>query len=584
MTAHRQQTRESRFGVMRFLRPYRGKLALLLAILLATTTLGLLQPWLVQQLIDRVLLGAREDLIWIFPVAVLTVALFRFALGVVHASLYAGVTARVLLDMRVDFLEHLQKMSPQFFTGTRFGEVIIRLNRDLTQLQELSTGALLGFVTHSLTIIGVVIAALLYEPGLFLICALPFPVALAIGWAFRGRIRRLTEMLRTLAANLASQVMETLSGMRTVRTHGRERGELARFLSIGHQMVRGLLSFQRTRAFASGLPRLCLVVSSAILYTIGGLRVVRGEMPLGVLVALGLYLGIAFAPLHALVELYLQLVQGKVALRRVREMRDMVPEVVESVDARHCPPLSGELVFEGVHFRHDPQKPLLEGIDLVLGQGETVALVGESGSGKSTLVDLLLRFLDPQKGRILVDGHDLRDLVGSSFRKQIAVVPTETFLFHGSVFENIRFGRPLATDQEVIEAASRVGLPAALGSDLDSLETVVGERGGKLSAGQRQRVGIARALLRKPRILVLDEATAHLDLAADRKIRETISELMTDSTTLMITHRVTSLGDVDRIIVLDDGKIIEDGAPTQLMRAGTVFKGMVEMEKESRER
>ena len=311
---------------------------------------------------------------------------------------------------------------------------------------------------------------------------------------------------------------------------------------------------------------------------------VRGEMPLGVLVALGLYLGIAFAPLHALVELYLQLVQGKVALRRVREMRDMVPEVVESVDARHCPPLSGELVFEGVHFRHDPQKPLLEGIDLVLGQGETVALVGESGSGKSTLVDLLLRFLDPQKGRILVDGHDLRDLVGSSFRKQIAVVPTETFLFHGSVFENIRFGRPLATDQEVIEAASRVGLPAALGSDLDSLETVVGERGGKLSAGQRQRVGIARALLRKPRILVLDEATAHLDLAADRKIRETISELMTDSTTLMITHRVTSLGDVDRIIVLDDGKIIEDGAPTQLMRAGTVFKGMVEMEKESRER
>lgn len=583
MNHSEQQTRESRFRLMPFLGPYRGRLALLLAILLTTTALGLAQPWLVQQLIDRVLLGGRADLIWVFPVAVLSIALFRFGLGVIHASLYASVTARVLLDMRVDFLEHLQKMSPYFFTSTRFGEVIIRLNRDLTQLQELSTGALLGFVTHLLTIVGVIIAALLYAPGLFLICALPFPVALAIGWAYRGPIRRLTEMLRTLAANLASQLMETLSGIRTVRTHGRERGEIARFLSIGHPMVRGLLSFQRTRAFASGLPRLCLVVSSAILYTVGGMQFIRGELQLGELVALGLYLGIAFAPLQALVDLYLQLVQGKVALGRVREMRDVIPEIEEGPDARDCPPLSGEVIFEEVHFRHQQQQPLLEGVDLSIEAGQTVALVGESGSGKSTLVDLLLRFLDPKQGRILVDGHDLRDLVGSTYRRQLAVVPSDTFLFHATVMENIRFGRPLASDKEVIEAASRVRLPGALGADGDGMETVVGERGERLSAGQRQRVGIARALLRKPKILILDEATAHLDLSADRKIRETIAELMTHSTTLLITHRLSSLADVDRILVLDGGKIIEDGAPSQLMRAGTVFQEMVESESEAGE-
>ncbi|MBT6452729.1 MAG: ABC transporter ATP-binding protein, partial [Planctomycetes bacterium] len=248
-----------RYGWLRFLRPYQMRLALVLGVLIVTTGLGLLQPFFIQQLIDQVLLQGREDLIWIFPVAILTIATIRFGLGVFHAMMYASITTRVLLDMRVDFVEHLQKMSPRFFSGTRFGDVIIRLNRDLTQLQELSTGALLGFASHSLTLVGVTTAALLYQPKLFLICAIPFPVALAIGFSYRGPIRRLTRTLRQLAADLASQVMETLSGIRTVKTHGRERGELARFLNIGHQMLRKVLQFQRTRAMASGLPRLCLV-------------------------------------------------------------------------------------------------------------------------------------------------------------------------------------------------------------------------------------------------------------------------------------------------------------------------------------
>ena len=571
-----QRSTPNGYRLIGFLGPYLGKLALVLGVLVLTTLLGLLQPFFIQQLIDEVLNKGREDLIWIFPIAIVGIAGLRFSLGVIHAVMYAAVTARVLLDMRVDFVEHLQRMSPRFFSGTRFGDVIIRLNRDLTQLQELSTGALLGFISHSLTLVGVVIAALLYQPTLFLICAIPFPVALAIGYAYRGPIRRLTESMRQLAADLASQVMETLSGIRTVKTHGRERGELARFLHIGHQMVRKMLAFQRTRAFASGLPRLCLVGSSAILYGYGGLLVVRGEMPLGVLVALGLYLGMAFAPLHALVELYLQLVQGKVALDRVREIREQLPEVIDGEGAKRCHRISGEVEFESVHFSYQPDQPLLQQLDFRLEPAETVALVGASGSGKSTIVDLLLRFLDPQQGRIRIDGTDLKLLESSSYRRHLALVPTESFLFHGSIRDNILFGRPSATDEDVRQAAIKVGLPAALGPASEGLATIVGERGEQLSAGQRQRVGIARALLRNPTILILDEATAHLDLASDRQIRDTIAGLMQDATTLVITHRVSSIVDVDRILVLDEGRIVEEGTPEQLMKPGTAFQELIE--------
>ncbi|MBT7130762.1 MAG: ABC transporter ATP-binding protein [Planctomycetes bacterium] len=565
-----------RYGWLRFLRPYQMRLALVLGVLIVTTGLGLLQPFFIQQLIDQVLLQGREDLIWIFPVAILTIATIRFGLGVFHAMMYASVTTRVLLDMRVDFVEHLQKMSPRFFSGTRFGDVIIRLNRDLTQLQELSTGALLGFASHSLTLVGVTTAALLYQPRLFLICAIPFPVALAIGFSYRGPIRRLTQTLRQLAADLASQVMETLSGMRTVKTHGRERGELARFLNIGHQMLRKVLQFQRTRAMASGLPRLCLVISSAILYSYGGLMVVSGEMPLGVLVALGLYLGMAFAPLHALVELYLQLVQGKVALERVREIREQLPEVIEVDGATHCDSIGATIELDAVQFRYHPDQPLLEKLSLRLDPSETVALVGASGAGKSTIVDLMLRFLDPQQGQIRIDGTDLKTLQSASYRRHLALVSTETFLFHGSIRDNILFGKPSATDEEMRQAAIKVGLPAALGADSAGLETIVGERGEQLSAGQKQRVGIARALLREPSFLILDEATAHLDLASDRQIRDAIAELMEDATTLVITHRVSTIADVDRILVLDQGRIVEQGTPKELMRAGTAFQELLE--------
>ena len=259
-----------RYSVLPFLKPYRLRLAAILAVMVITTFLGLLNPWFVQQLIDRIILGGRTDLLWVFAAAIFGVAAFRFLIGVAQSYIYVGVTSRILLDMRRDFLEHLHRLSLRFFSGTRFGDIITRFNRDLTQLQEIATGALLGFITSLLTLIGTVCWALYYNWWLFLIAAIPFPVALLITRPFRGRVRALTQRLRVLAQDLASLVVETLTGMRTVRVFGRERREQLRFVSQGHRLIRGILSFQLTNAFATGLPRLLLVISTVIVYSVGG--------------------------------------------------------------------------------------------------------------------------------------------------------------------------------------------------------------------------------------------------------------------------------------------------------------------------
>lgn len=553
----RQEAPAQSYSVLRFLGPYWPRLGLVFAIMVVSTFLGLLHPWFVQLLIDRILLEAREDLLWIFAALLLGVALFRFGIGVLQTYVYAGLTSRILLDMRADFLAHLQTLSLRFFGGARFGDIITRFNRDLSQLQEISTGALLGFVTSCLTLIGTIAWALAYDWQLFLIAAIPFPFALLVAWPFRRRIRRLTQDLRELSAQLASMVVEVITGIRTVRTYGRERKELSRFVGKGHELVRKNLSFQITHSVAGGLPRTFVVISSITVYIVGGRQVIRGEMRLGELVAMGMYTGMVYAPLMSIVELYLQLVQSRVSLDRVREYREMKPEVFEDPDAPHPKPVEGSIRFEGVGFRYRPDQALLGGVDFEIQAGETVALVGPSATGKSTIVDLLFRFLDPLEGRVLIDGQDLRDVRVAAIRREMSVVSQDEHLFHASLLDNIRYGKRGASREEAQEAARLAGINEFLGDLPDGIDTLVGERGRQLSGGQRQRVSIARAVLRKPRILVLDEATSALDDESDRSIRAALKPVMDAATTLIITHRAVALDSVDRVLELEDGRIRE---------------------------
>lgn len=575
MSATPENENGESYRVGRFLAPYRGRLVFVFGVMVVNTFLGLLNPWFIQQLIDRVLLARRPDLLWIFGVAIVSVALFRFGSGVLQSYVYTGVTSRILLDMRRDFLAHLQKLSLRFFSRTRFGDIVTRFNRDLSQLQELTTGALLAFLTSCLTLLGTVSWALYYDWQLFLLAAIPFPFALLIARLFRARVQRLTRKLRELATDLASMVIETVTGIRTIRVFGRERGELSRFVGIGHKMIRSILSLQLTNAFASGLPRLCLVGASVIVYTVGGAKVIRGEAQLGELIALGMYVAMIFQPLMSLVDLYLQLVQARVSLDRVREMRELPPDITEDATAVPLEDFKGTLAFEDVRFRYRPDQALLEGLSFAVPAGQTVALVGASGAGKSTIVDLVYRFLDPESGTVRIDGQDVRGLRMRGVRNAMALVSQEDFLFHAPLIENVRYGNPDATREDALNAARMAGLDEVVPVLADGYDTVVGERGAQLSGGQRQRVSIARALLRKPRVLVLDEATSALDYAADRSIREAIRGLMAQATTLIITHRLTSLGEVDRVLLLQEGRIVEEGAPDELLARDSLFKALL---------
>ena len=520
--------------VRAFLRPVRGLLVLVLMLMVIGVALGLAQPIFVRYLIDAVILEAREDRLWLFGAAFLGAGLVRFGLGIIQARAYAGLTARVLLDLRLDFLAHLQTLDLRFFARTRFGDIVTRFNRDLSQLQEIATGALLGFVMAVLTLTGAITISLLIAPDLFLLAAAPFPIAILLTACFRPRVRRLTERLREHSQEMASTVTESIIGMRTVRVFGREKGEQVRFLGVGHRLFREVLGFQVTHAVASGLPRLCLLASSIVLYWVGGIRVIRGELGLGDLVALGLYLTIAFGPLGSLVELWLQVIGARVSLGRIREMRCLSPAGGSPPDPIAPGPLEGAVELVDLHFSHG-DVPLLRGLQGTIPPGEKVAILGRSGVGKSTLVDLLLGFLEPDRGKILFDGKELATLTRERVREQCGVVLAETFLFHGTVAENIRFGDPLATSEEIAQAATLAGLPS---QDLTAtLARVVGERGAQLSAGEKQRIGLARALVRTPKILFLDEATSDLDPATEREILERLSALPQEPTIIAVTHR-----------------------------------------------
>jgi ATP-binding cassette subfamily B protein len=540
-----------------YIAPYWPRLVPVVAISLFSTLLGLAQPYISKLLIDEALL--RRNLRALIAVSsfMMGITVLGFVLSILSSYRYVRVSAQVLFDMRLAVYRRLQALSPRFYARTRLGDIVSRINNDIGEIQRVSADAILALVNNIVVLAGSVAIMLWLNWKLFLLSIMLLPLSMLSLRYYQRRLAGQVRIMRERSADIGSFLIETLQGMRLVVTSGAETHEVERFRERNGGFVQALLSMQLTSYFAGAVPGTILAVSTAILFLYGGKLVIDGAMTVGTLVAILAYHARLLGPAQSLLSLYTSLVTGAVSLRRVFELLDTPIEVHDRPDAVPLVEVQGAITFKAVDFRYDAETPVLENVSFHVPAGSICAIVGPSGVGKSTIADLVLRLYDPDSGSVQLDGRDLRDLSFADLRRAIALVDQSPHLFYASIRENIAYANPLATDAEIVAAAESAALHDFIITLPEGYDTLVGERGLTLSAGQRQRIAIARALLRRPKVLVLDEPTASLDAAAEKSISESLAGLIRGQTAIIITHRRSLAEIADQVITLDSGKVME---------------------------
>ncbi|GCF11225.1 ABC transporter ATP-binding protein [Dictyobacter arantiisoli] len=526
---------------------------------------NLVFPWVIQHLLDSVFL--HHDPALLNRIALLLLAVFAFSmlLGFGQNYLISYVGERLVADLRKQVHAHLQSLPLAFFTQRQVGDIMSRVTTDVTRVQAGLTTNVLSLIQQVITLSGSVLIIALLDWRLTLLILLVVPLIVLSALLFGRRFRGYSKAVQDELGAVSSLLEETLSSIRVVKTFAREPYEIERFNSGVERTFTLSMHLTRARAFFSPLVSFLAFVSVVIVIWFGGTEVLAGRLTPGQLVSFVIYMVLIAGPVAQLGNLYGQIQESLGAAERIFEVLDAVPERPDLPTAIALPALAGKIVFDHVSFGYHLDTPVLRDLSLTVSAGQTVAVVGPSGAGKTTITGLIARLYEPDRGQILVDGYDLQEIKIRSLREQIALVPQEPTLFGGTIRENIAYGRLNATLAE-IEAAAESAHAAEFIERLPlGYETLVGERGVKLSAGQRQRIAIARAVLRNPRILILDEATASLDNESEALVQDALRRLMRQRTTLVIAHRLTTIEDADQILVLDHGQIVEQGKHTELL-------------------
>ncbi len=546
-------------------RPYRGRAVLAVISLLAAVGTALAPPYLAKLAIDEGIRPHDLTLLGWIVVALLAAALATWGASSAQTYFTGWVGERILTDLRQRLFAHLQRLSLGYYERNRAGAVISRLTNDVEALDRLVTEGVTSLVQNTLMLFGSALILFFLDWRLALATVAVFPLMSAATAMFRRRssraYRRVRERLGTVTATLA----EDIAGVRVVQSFAREERNAERFRSVNDDYR----AANQETVLLNGLyfPFVDFLSSAAaaVVLGFGGYLVFDRSLTVGTLFAFIGYLTNFFDPVQQLSQFYNTFLAAVAALDKIIDVMDEEPDVVDRTGARELPPIEGHVRFEGVRFGYGDGPDVLHTIDLDVPPGTTVALVGHTGAGKSTIAKLLARFYDPRSGRITIDGHDLRDVTQESLRRQLGVVPQEGFLFAGSVRDNIAFGRPDASDEEVAAAARAVGAHEFVLELEDGYETEVGERGSRLSLGQRQLVAFARALLADPRILILDEATSSVDIGTERRIEGALRLLLGGRTAFIIAHRLSTIRNADLIVVLEDGGIVEQGTHDELL-------------------
>jgi len=551
-------------ALYRLASPYRARTAGAIAALLGATVVSLAPPYLVGKTVDEVRHGNTGTLGW-YVVAFVVAGVLGIGFGYAQTYFTGWTGERMLADLRNHLFRHLQRLSLGFYERNRAGVIISRLTNDVEALDQLVTDGVTSLVQNSLTLLGTAAILFWLDWRLALATLTVMPLMAVATAIFRTRSARAYRRVRETLGAVTATLAEDIAGMRVLQSFTRERAAQRNFQDVTERYRD---SNQQTVVLNGLYFPFVDFLSAAATATVlgyGGWLVFHGEVTVGILVAYLGYLSNFFDPVQQLSVLYNTFLSAVAALDKITDLLDEEPEVVDRPGAADLERIEGRVAFEDVRFGYGSGPEVLHGLDLTVAPGTTVALVGHTGAGKSTIAKLLARFYDPTGGRITIDGTDLRDVRQTSLRRQLGIVPQEGFLFAGSVAENIAFARPDASRAEIEAAARAVGADEFIAGLEDGFETQLGERGSRLSLGQRQLIAFARALLADPRILILDEATSSVDIGTERKIEAALRTLLEGRTAFIIAHRLSTIRDADLIVVLEHGEIVEQGSHDELM-------------------
>jgi ABC-type multidrug transport system fused ATPase/permease subunit len=560
-----QKTR-GRLGLLwRLTRPYRGRTALSVVSLLTATATALAPPYLAKYALDDAVNGHGGSRLFVVVAIFVAAGLANWGMTYVETYLTGWVGERILADLRVRLFEHLQRLSLGFYERNRAGVIISRLTNDVEAIDQLVTDGVTSLVQNTLTLLGTAIILFILDWRLALATCAVIPLMGLATAVFRTRSARAYGAVRERLGLVTATLAEDISGMRIVQAFTREQPAFENFRAVALRYRDANMQTIILNGIYFPIVDLLSTVALAVVLAYGGHLYFGGSITLGTLFAFMLYVQNFFDPVQQLSQLYNTFLSATAALDKIMGILDEEPEVLDRPGARELAQIEGRVAFEGVRFTYGRGDEVLHGIDLNVPAGTTVALVGHTGAGKSTIAKLLARFYEPTHGRITIDDVDLNDVSQASLRRQLGVVPQEGFLFAGTVAENIAFGKPDAAADEIVRAAQTVGAHDFILRLEDGYETQLGERGSRLSLGQRQLVAFARALLADPRILILDEATSSVDIGTERRIEQALRVLLAERTAFIIAHRLSTIRDADLIVVLEHGRVVEQGSHDELL-------------------